>query len=266
MSASWHSAGVYAARLLDTPVGTPLMEILDHLTFGLAAGRRACEGILRVVLRIELICVAASWRVAGVEAGPPVTTRLPLAVHLTATSETWGGVTSPSLLFRVRQMASGLGRSSSVNFNCARSTTRLGLGGLEPAIAEYFLGGAVMGPLPRFAVAGAGCCFGGVDSLFWMLEIAWDSDLRVAWISSPGSGGMGTAVVAGAWLSSSMSFTIGSARKDFICGAMSDFLATGLYSLMRARSEAKVPFGSKSVGIFGMVAVWIVYLVHRSVL
>jgi hypothetical protein len=36
-----------------TLVGTLLMEILDHLTFGLAARRCACEGILRVVLRIR---------------------------------------------------------------------------------------------------------------------------------------------------------------------------------------------------------------------
>jgi hypothetical protein len=133
-------------------VGTPLMEILDHLTFGLAAGRHASDEMLKNVLSIVLMCAAASWRVARVEAGPPVTTRLPFAVHLTVASETWGGVTSLSFVFRVRQMISGLGRSSAARFRCARSTTRLGLSGLEPAIAEYNLGGVVMGPLPRFTV------------------------------------------------------------------------------------------------------------------
>ena len=101
MSALWHSVGLYTARLLDTPVGTPLIEILDHLTFGLAAGRRAFDGALRMSLRAVLMCAAAIWRVAGEEVGPPVTTKLPLAVHLTAASKTWGGVTSPSLLLRV---------------------------------------------------------------------------------------------------------------------------------------------------------------------
>ena len=85
--------------------------------------------------------------------------------------------------------------------------------------------------------------------------IAWDNDLRVAWISSPGADGMGVAALAGASLSSSSFFTVGSARKDFRCGVMSNFLAFGLYSFIRVRSDVNVPFGSKTVGIFDMVAV-----------
>jgi hypothetical protein len=88
VSASWHSMGSYAPRLLDTPVGTPLTEILDYLTFGLAAGRCVFDGALRMSLRVVLMCAAAVWRVAGVEVGLPVTTKLPFAVHLTVASKT----------------------------------------------------------------------------------------------------------------------------------------------------------------------------------
>ena len=66
-------------------------------------------------------------------------TRLPLTVHLTAASETCGGEMLPRPQFKVLQMISGLGQSSSVGTICARSTTRLGLGGLTLAVAEYVL-------------------------------------------------------------------------------------------------------------------------------
>ena len=88
-----------------------------------------------------------------------------------------------------------------------------------------------------------------------MLVITRDSALRVAWISSPGSCVAGTTVAAGAWLPSSNSFIVGSARKDLICRLMSVFLAVGLYSFIQARRYAKAPFSSKTVGIFDMVAV-----------
>jgi hypothetical protein len=44
-------------------------------------------------------------------------------------------------------------------------------------------------------------------------------------------------------------------KKGSICGPISIFLSAGLFSLMRARMKANVPFGSKTVGIFNMVAV-----------
>jgi hypothetical protein len=93
-----------------------------------------------------------------------------------------------------------------------------------------------------------------------MLMIAWDNDLRVAWILSPGADGMGVAALAGASLLSSSFFTVGSVRKDFRCGVMSDFLAFGLYSFIQVRSDANVPFGLKTVGIFDMVAVRVKHL------
>jgi hypothetical protein len=62
------------------------MEILDHLTFGLAAGMGRLAGDLNDSLRIAPMCGAASYRVAGVALGFPVTIRLPLAVHLTVAS------------------------------------------------------------------------------------------------------------------------------------------------------------------------------------
>ena len=55
MSASWHSAGLYAVHLLDMPVGTLLMEILDHFTLGLAVGGQASEGTLNALASINLL-------------------------------------------------------------------------------------------------------------------------------------------------------------------------------------------------------------------
>jgi hypothetical protein len=34
----WHSSGEYAALLLETPVGRPLIRILDHFTLALVKG------------------------------------------------------------------------------------------------------------------------------------------------------------------------------------------------------------------------------------
>jgi hypothetical protein len=148
-----------------------------------------------------------------------------------------------------------LGWFTSINFRCARSTTRLRLGGLDLAIAKYFLAVVVVEPLPCFIVEDADCCLGVVDSFFWMLLIAWDSNVRVAWISPPGTCGMGSAVATGAWLPSSSSFMVGWVRNDLMCGPMSVFLASGLYFFIQARRKAKAPFGSKTVRIFDMVAV-----------
>ena len=65
------------------PVGTPFMRILDHLILALGGGMGVSEGSLNLEVRMALMCGATSWRDAGVAEGPPVTTRLPTAVHLT---------------------------------------------------------------------------------------------------------------------------------------------------------------------------------------
>jgi hypothetical protein len=64
-----------------------LIEIFDYFTLGLAIGKHMSEVSLRVLARIALMYGTTSWRVARVEIGPPVMTRLPLAIHLTAASE-----------------------------------------------------------------------------------------------------------------------------------------------------------------------------------
>jgi len=82
------------------PVGTPLIRILDHFVLGLGCGGGELVGRERRCRREMLIWGAASWRVCGVAAGPLVMTKLPLAVHLTVTSWTCGGVTVASSLLR----------------------------------------------------------------------------------------------------------------------------------------------------------------------
>ena len=73
------------------------MRILDHLTLALGGGIGVLEGSLNLEVRMALIYGAVSWRDAGVADVPPVTTRLPTAVHLTAANCTWGGETSENL-------------------------------------------------------------------------------------------------------------------------------------------------------------------------
>ena len=72
--------------MFDMPVGMLLMVILDHFVLGLGCGRGELEGRLKECEREVLIWGAASWRVCGVAAGPPVMTKFPFAVYLTATS------------------------------------------------------------------------------------------------------------------------------------------------------------------------------------
>ena len=69
-----------------TPIGIPLIRILDHFVLGLGCRVGEWEGRLRELVRDALIWGAASWSVCGVDTGPPVITRLPLAVHLMVTS------------------------------------------------------------------------------------------------------------------------------------------------------------------------------------
>ncbi len=117
-------------------MGTPLIVILDHLILARGCVKGEWEGSLRVVERMALMWGAAERSDTGELEGPAVITRLPFAVHLTAASWACGGVTSPSFLFRTSQIFSGRGRLPSGKSKCARSTTRLGLGGLDPATAE----------------------------------------------------------------------------------------------------------------------------------
>ena len=77
--------------MLDALVRTPLIMILDHLTLAQGEGMEVGEVSLNLVERMAPICGAASWRDEGMAAGPPVTTRLPGAVHLTVPSCIWGG-------------------------------------------------------------------------------------------------------------------------------------------------------------------------------
>ena len=65
-----------------------------------------------------------------------MTTRFPFAVHLTAASVTCGGEIAASFLIRALYKISGFTWLSFVIPMCARSTRRLGLGGLVPATAE----------------------------------------------------------------------------------------------------------------------------------
>jgi hypothetical protein len=154
------------------------MEILDHLTLARGCVNGEWEVSFSVVESIALICGAAERSEAGVLAGPAVITRLPFAVHLAAASWACGGVTSPSFLLRVSQMYSGLGRLSAGRSKWARSTTKLGLGGLDPATAEYVCCACLLlSPLCCLLRLGLVGIFEGGLSLF-RFSIAFESDLR----------------------------------------------------------------------------------------
>ena len=84
-----------------------------------------------------LICGAVSWSECVVAAVFPVTTRLPFAVHQMATGLTWGRDIAPRDLLMASYKISGHSQSFLAISRCTRSTTRLGLGGLTPATAEY---------------------------------------------------------------------------------------------------------------------------------
>ena len=86
--------------LLDAPVGMLLIRILDHFVLGLGCRGGEFVGRESRCRREALMWGAASWSVCGVVAGPPVMTKLPLAIHLMATSWTCGGVTAASSLLR----------------------------------------------------------------------------------------------------------------------------------------------------------------------
>ena len=123
-----------------------------------------------------LICGAASWSVCVMAAVLPVTTRLPFAVHRTATSLAWGGDIAPRDLLMASHKISGRSRSSLAIPRCARSTMRLGLGGLTPATAEYERGDVLVESFPGVWV---GCFLEGVVEGFWMPSIALESAVRV---------------------------------------------------------------------------------------
>jgi len=111
--------------LASMPMGTPLIQIFDHLVFGRGCGRWESKDGLRELKREVLMWGAASWSVCGVAVGPPVITRLPLTVHLMATSWTCGGVIAASSLLRALQSISGFTWSSFLMPRVAKSTSRL---------------------------------------------------------------------------------------------------------------------------------------------
>ena len=79
-----------------------------------------------------------------------------------AASVTWGGVMVASFLLMASQRISGLTWSFATIPRCARSTTRLGLGDLVPATAEYERGGVGVVPFP-FDGVWSGGLLGVVD-------------------------------------------------------------------------------------------------------
>jgi hypothetical protein len=135
-------------------VGILLIRILDNLTLAQGWGSGVKGGSRKGLFSASLIGGAAACRLAGVArgGGGPVTTKLPLVVHLVAASLTCVGATLPRFSFRISVMMYGFGRLSGLSLSWARSTTKLGLGGLDPMIAEYTFKGAL--PLPRVAVGG----------------------------------------------------------------------------------------------------------------
>ena len=137
----------------------------------------------RDLVRDALMWGAASWSMCGVAAGPPVITKLLLAVHLMVTSWTCGGVMVASFLLRAEHSISGLIWPSWPNPSLARSTNKLGLGGLALAIAEKVRVGVWCGAddfcllLPTLVPL----LEGGGGTLF-KASTALDSYMRESWI------------------------------------------------------------------------------------
>ena len=159
---------------------------------------------------ITLMCSAAAWRDWGVEVGLPVMIRLPLAVHLTAASCTCGSEIQLNFLLREWHSTPGVTQFPLSLLYLARSRTRLGLGGLDPAIAKKVqgLGGILPAPFCMLGL-GVGCLLEG-GAAFFRPSIALVSEVRVSWIFcnsrlSEGGGGGG----AGALPSSSISLMMG---------------------------------------------------------
>ena len=113
-----------------------------------------------------------------------MTTRFPFAVHLTAASMTWGGEIVASSLIRALHKISGFTRLSFVIPRCARSTRRLGLGGLVPATTKKVQvggfwgveGACLPGPAESFVLEGV------VVLPFFRASTALASCKRESWI------------------------------------------------------------------------------------
>ena len=88
------------------------------------------------LLRRVLIWRAAVWRDCWVAKGPPVTMRFPFAIYLMAASVTCRGEIVANFLIRALDKISSFTQLFFVISRCARSTKRLGLGGLVPATAK----------------------------------------------------------------------------------------------------------------------------------
>ena len=164
-SALWHSDGVYGPHEVDAPVGMLLIVTLDHLTLVLGVGRGVEVGILKAAMKMFPMSSVAACSTEGLAASNPVTTRLPLAVHLAAAILVEVGESSVSLLLRVPHMTSGEGHVSALIGKGPRLTTKLGLVGLVPAIAKYVWGWGLDASLP---LGGGGVIVGllGVETFF----------------------------------------------------------------------------------------------------
>ena len=200
VSALWHASGVASPAEGPVPgdalVGTPFMRILDHLTLALGCGREFVGSSERVLVMMLLMWGAASWRKWGVALGPLVTTRLPLAVHLMVASLTYGGEIAWRPWLRAWQRWSGFTWFFWLMPSDAKSTTRLGLGGLASAIAmKVWVVGLGGGPEVQALWLLAFCCGLGVGADL-SVSMAFASWVRVSWIflssrALEGGGGVG---------------------------------------------------------------------------
>ena len=111
-------------------------------------------------------------------------TKLPLAVHLMATSWICGGVTAAKSWLRFQQRDSSESWPSLLMPRLARSTNRLGLGGLALVAAKKVRVGGWMGAgaLSLLLLVLASLQEGGDGGAFLRASTALDSCWRESWI------------------------------------------------------------------------------------
>ena len=155
-----------------------------------------------------------------------------------------------SFLLMASHRISGLTRSFTAIPKCARSTTRLGLGGLVPATAEYERGGEGVAPFPFDGVWDGGLL--GVVDGFCIPASALESAARVFCISARGGVVEGAVLRAGVWPLLSSCWMMVWDRKDWMSGFTLASLSGGLREMMVFRSVSK---DFSTVGILDMVVV-----------
>jgi len=199
------------------------------------------------------MCGAASWSVCGVTVGPPVITRLPLTVHLTATSWTCGGVIAASSLLRALQSISGFTRSSFLMPRVAKSTNRLGLGGWAPAAAKKVQGGFFGGADDFCLLLPAVVSLLEGGGAFFKASTALDSCMSESWIFwSSRFGTMSAVGGAGALLWPMSSLMTGWEMKVRRCGFTLANCTFGEVLIVMLRRFSKAWAG---MGILDMVVV-----------